>query len=73
MIEDKDPLKLAFILIETIRQNLGLAAFIDAAEGTGMSHLGYTYWMRSAREKLGLSEDAVVIDGAIVEPDQKKR
>lgn len=43
-------LRLAVTALEAMRKNLGMAAFIDAAKGTGMSHVGYMQFLKEAKE-----------------------
>lgn len=50
--DTKELLRLAVTALEAIRENLGLAGFIDAAKGTGMSHLGYVQFLKEAKEAL---------------------
>jgi hypothetical protein len=43
--------KEAFESFQSITATKGVAWLIDAATGTGMSHLGWTYWMSEARKR----------------------
>lgn len=47
------PLEFVVLLTDKIQQSLGLAGFIDAATGTGMSHLGWSYWRGECRKVIG--------------------
>jgi hypothetical protein len=44
----------AFDSFNMIVNKHGLVWLIDSAKGTGMSHLGWCYWMGKAREVLGI-------------------
>jgi hypothetical protein len=42
----------AFESFQAITASLGIAWLIDAATGTGMSHLGWCAWMEQARKAM---------------------
>jgi hypothetical protein len=54
-MDDEDPLRLLLLAVEAleaVRMNLGLHGLIDATAGSGMSHLGYSYWLKAAKSAI---------------------
>lgn len=51
--EEKKLLGLSVVLIESIRQKVGMAEFIDLCDKAGVSHLGYSYYLNEMTKVLG--------------------